>query len=1017
LINRHEALRTLIKEEAQHILPTLTFDVPLIDLSQQAKSELDAWFAKELQTPFDLINGPLLRVTLLKLQEKEYWLIITAHHIIVDGLSINLMIQELAHFYTNACQGKISVLEPPRQYREYVQWQNQQILTKAMANHETYWLTKLSGKLPVLNLPTDYPTPANRSYRGSRQTLSLTREVCHAVKIFAQKQGCTPFMAFFAVYALMLHRLTGQEDIIVGIPTAGRSLPGSEKMVGYCTHLLPIRSLIGQQSFLTYLKNIRATLLEAYQHQDYPYAHLINKLKWHWDGKHSSLVAAAFNLDQPATIPELFELQAQWVSQDVYFTDFELIWNLTELDGEYVLDCTYNADAFQTDTILRWMNHYQTLLATITQAEQSICKLPLLNKTEYQHLLLAWNETQTAYSHRCVHHLFEQQVQNTPHAIAVVFEDKTLTYEALNAKANQLAHYLQKVGVQPDTVVGLCLERSLEMVIGMLGILKAGGAYLPLEPSYPAARLAFMWQEAKLTLLLTQKRLLAQLPKEFSANPKTAVLSLDSDWNSVISSFSVANPISSVIPEHLAYVIYTSGSTGKPKGVMITHQALCNHTFWMQATYPLTEQDKLLQKTPISFDASVWEFYSPLLHGAQLVMAKPNGHKDTRYLIQALWDYRITTLQVVPSLLQVLVQEDGFENLRSLKHIFSGGEQLTGTLVKECLSKLEEVEIINLYGPTEACIQVTSYRCQSNQPIPTVIPIGKPISNTQIYLLDTRLQPVPVGIPGELYIGGVCLARGYLNHPELTEERFISNPLRYFEPVASFNDFSPRLYKTGDLARYLFDGTIEYLGRVDNQVKIRGFRIELGEIEQVLAQYPGLRESAVIVHTDATGEKRLIAYVVNITSLDQEELRRFLGEQLPDFMIPGSFVTLASMPLTPSGKIDRLELAKLAVTSESNFAKTTLVAPRTPEEQQLAEIWAQVLGLQQIGIHDNFFELGGHSLLATRVMSKVRKVFAVNLPPTQLFETPTIASFMEPLLAKKGLKSTPRAEEREQVVL
>nr|WP_308737839.1 non-ribosomal peptide synthetase [Nostoc sp. 'Peltigera membranacea cyanobiont' N6] len=634
----------------------------------------------------------------------------------------------------------------------------------------------------------------------------------------------------------------------------------------------------------------------------------------------------------------------------------------------------YNTDLFDERTIERMAGHFVTLLeGIVTNPQQQIYQLPLLTEVEQRQLLVEWNNTQVDYSSdKCIHQLFEEQVRRTPDAVAVVFEDRQLTYHQLNCRANQLAHYLRSLGVEADVLVGLCVERSIEMVMGLLGILKAGGAYVPLDPNYPQERLSYMLADSQVKVLLTQKQIITELPPT-----KADVVALDRDWEAICQQ-SDENPVYGIKPYNLAYVIYTSGSTGQPKGVKIPHSAICNHMLWMQTEFPLTETDKVLQKTPFSFDASVWEFFAPLLTGAQLVVAKPLGHQDSVYLTQVITTEQITILQLVPSLLQMLLEQEEFKTCKSLKRVFCGGEALPVVLQERFFDQLN-TDLYNLYGPTEACIDATFWNCRGGIR-QQVVPIGRPIANTQLYILDKHLQPVPIGVPGEMYIGGDGLARGYLNRPELTQEKFIPNP---------FSDAkSERLYKTGDLARYLSDGNIEYLDRIDNQVKIRGFRIELGEIEAVLNTHPQIPQAVVIVREDIPGNKRLVAYVVSSDqSLTTNQLRQFLKEQLPEYMIPSSFVTLDNLPLTPNGKIDR----KALPTPDAEISREhEYVAPCTAIEQILTNIWQQLLLKEKVSIHDNFFEIGGDSILSIQVVSRAKNS-GIQITPKQIFQNQTIA--------------------------
>jgi amino acid adenylation domain-containing protein len=643
----------------------------------------------------------------------------------------------------------------------------------------------------------------------------------------------------------------------------------------------------------------------------------------------------------------------------------------------------YDPNLFDEHSIKRMCRQFTTLLQGIITAnvEQPLMALTLLTEVEQHQVLVEWNDTGVDFPpDQGLHQLFEAQVERTPEAVAVVFEGEQLTYQALNRRANQLAHYLQRSGVGPETPVGICMERSLEMVIALFGVLKAGGAYVPLDPAYPQERLAFMVTDAQSPVLLAQRALANRL-----SGFEGQVICLDTEGDPIAGERD-ENPTCGATSDNAAYVIYTSGSTGKPKGVVISHRAICNHMHWLQMTFPLTETDTVLQKTPFSFDASVWEFYAPLLAGGRLVMARPGGHQDGSYLVKTIVEQQVTILQLVPSLLKLLLQEPAFETCDSLKRVFCGGEVLRVELVERFFDYLT-TELINLYGPTEATIDATFWTCE-RQHSQQNVPIGRPIANMQAYILDSHLNPVPVGIPGELCLAGTGLARGYLNRPGLTAEKFVPNPFSR-KP-------GERLYKTGDQARYLPDGSIEFLGRLDHQVKVRGYRIELGEIETTLRGHPVVRETVVLARQDVSGnrgeDKQLVAYLVPrrqpVPSVS--ELRHYLAEKLPDYMIPATFITLDALPLTPNGKVDRRALPVPGRTRPRLAG--TLVAPRNPAEEALADIWADVLGLESVGIHDNFFELGGHSLLATRVASRIRDAFQVKILLAGLFEAPTIAA-------------------------
>jgi amino acid adenylation domain-containing protein len=625
----------------------------------------------------------------------------------------------------------------------------------------------------------------------------------------------------------------------------------------------------------------------------------------------------------------------------------------------------YSTDLFDRSTAERMLNHFQVLLeAAVTNPALTLSQLPLLDAVERQRILVEWNATQEEFplDLPLLHH-FERQVERTPGSIAVIAGDQKLSYEELNKRANQLGHYLQKRGVRPDMLVGVCMERSLEMVVALYGIHKAGGAYVPIDPEYPAQRLEFMLRDAAVPVLLTQERLVTALPTQAGE-----VLCLDRDWD-LVAGEATGNPGVEVKPETLAYMIYTSGSTGRPKGAMNTHRGICNRLLWMQKQYRLTTSDKVLQKTPFSFDVSVWEFFWPLMCGAQLVMAKPGGHRDPHYLVQLIKEEGITVTHFVPSMLRIFLEEPWGDDCNSLRHVICSGEALPFDLQQQFFER-SSAQLHNLYGPTEAAVDVTHWTCQRDDSRP-VVPIGRPVANTQVYVLDRGLQPVPIGVPGELFLGGVQIGRGYYNKPELTSERFIPDPFRR-EPDA-------RLYKTGDLCRWLPDGVVEYLGRLDFQVKIRGLRIELGEIETLLSQHVSVQHCVVIAREDVPGDKRLIGYIVAKQGMpvSADELRQHLRQTLPEYMIPSAFISLDKLPLSPNGKVDRKALP--APEHSSHEGATGKVAARNTVEELVAGIWCEVLKLQEIGINDDFFELGGHSLLAVQLLSRVRQIYGLDL--------------------------------------
>ncbi len=836
----------------------------------------------------------------------------------------------------------------------------------------------------MLNLPIDRPRPPVQTYRGASHTFQLDQELSRRLKSLATAEKTTLYMLLLAAFQVLLFRYTDQEDILIGTPALGRSRADLERIVGYLVNPVILRSdLSGNPSFKELLNQVRHKVIAALEHQDYPFSLLVERLQPKRDPSYSPLFQAMFILDRSPQIVrgglglEPFILEQRGAP-------FDLTLRMSEADGTLSADLRYNVDLFDATTIARMENHLRTLLAGIVaDPEQRLRDLPLLTEAERHQLLVEWNDTQSDYpEHACIHRLIEVQVQRTPEAAAVVFEGEILTYKELNRLANQLAHALQTSGVGPDVLVGVCMERSLEMVVALLGILKAGGAYVPLDPTYPRERLDYMLHNSQVPVLLTQTRLLDRLPYD-----GMQVICLDANWGALASEEAQEeNPVSKVQPDNLAYMIYTSGSTGRPKGVMSVHRGLTNRLHWMQQAYQLTASDCVLQKTPFSFDVSVWEFFWPLLTGACLVVARPGGHQDPAYLVSLIAEQQITTLHFVPSMLQVFLMHPEIERCNSLKRVVCSGEALSFELQERFFSRFPtSVELHNLYGPTEASIDVTYWQCQRESHA-GIVPIGRPIANTQIYLLDQSQNPVPIGVPGELYIGGVGLARGYFNRPELTAEKFVPNPFREGE----------RLFRTGDLARYRADGAIEFLGRIDHQVKINGFRIELGEIEVVLGQHPAIKEVVVVAREDVPGIKRLVAYLVPALEWDGqqethlliEELRNYLKEKLPHYMIPSAFVFLPVLPLQPNGKVNRQALPAPDMTRPDRAE--TFAPPRNEVEGHLASIWAQVLGTDKVGIHDNFFDLGGASIQSLQIIAQASEIGLV-FTPEMLFEHQTIA--------------------------
>ncbi|MEH2065250.1 MAG: amino acid adenylation domain-containing protein [Nostoc sp.] len=1007
IINRHEALRTTFSPEGdnQLIHSTLTIDIPLSDFStldkSQREAELSDLLVREAQQIFHLEKGPLLNCHIVKLQEDHHLVILTNHHIVADGWSISILLRELAAIYSAECLGVASQLPQPMKWSEYALWQVEMQQSPEMAKAEVYWLNQFANSVPILELPTDHPRPAIFTYTGARENLILDSTLYNALKSLSLQRGYTLFTILLTAFITLLQRLTNQQDIVVGIASAGQSAIADEYLVGHCVNLLPIRSqVIGNPGFADYLSSIQQVLLDAYEYQIYPFIKLIENLKLPRDPSRTPLFTTGFNLDKAQLESKSLKQEFEVAKNATSATKLDINLNILQTDSELVIELEYNTDLFDTQTIQRWLGHYVTLLeGVVANPEQPLAELPILTQTQQHQLLVEWNNTQTDYpGEYCIHELFEAQVERSPDAIAVTFEDQHLTYRELNHRANQLAHYLQQLGVKPEVLVGICVERSLEMVIGILGILKAGGAYVPLDPAYPPERLVFILQDAQIAILLTQQCLIENLPKNH-----TRVVCLDTDWESRVQE-SQQNLISNYRSDNLAYIIYTSGSTGQPKGVLVNHANVVRLLAATESWYHFNQEDVFSLFHSIAFDFSVWELWGALLFGGQLVIVPYSLSRSPEDFYKFLSTQQVTVLNQTPSAFRQLIQAEellGDSKKLSLRLVIFGGEALELQSLRPWFERHGDrfPQLVNMYGITETTVHVT-YRplTMADLEIAPRSVIGCPIPDLQIYLLDQHGQPVPIGVTGEMYIGGAGVARGYLNRPELTAIRFIPH---------SFSDKpNARLYKSGDLARYLPNGDIEYLGRIDHQVKIRGFRIELGEIEAMLAQHPGVRETVVVAQETQPGDKNLVVYVVpcNKQTLTTSELRNFLLKHLPEYMVPSVFMMLEVLPLTSNGKVNRQALP--APETLRPELEAAYVMPQTEIEQAIATIWQKVLNIENIGIHDNFFELGGHSLLMVKVNSQLREIFKTDLSMLDMFRYPTISSLAEYLNTIKNQKTS-----------
>ncbi len=1003
IIHRHESLRTSfseVGEMAQQVIhPEVIFQSELIDLQQLPECERESVLKEQLTQaktrPFDLEQAPLLRVCLWQLWEQEYVCLINMHHIVSDGWSIGIIIQELVSLYSAYSEGTESPLpELAIQYADFALWQRQWLQGDVLDQQLEYWKSHLEGAPALLRLPTDRPRPSIQTYCGNTYSCNLPVKLTEQVQVLSRRTGNTLFMTLLAGFATLMYRYSGQSDIVIGSPIANRNRQEFESLIGFFVNTLVLRTNLEEQAnFEQVIAQVKSNTLKAYENQDTPFQRIVEALQLERTLSHSPLFQVMFILQNaPMGELELPAIASSEVKHSNTTSKFDLTLSVSENPEGLACEWEYNTDLFDDQTIERMADHFTTLLSGLVgNPSQAVSEIPLLSNRERQQLLYEWNDTAADYpKDKHIHQLFEEQEKRTPDEIAVVFEEQSLTYRELNNRANQLAHYLQARGVGPDVLVGILVERSLEMIVGLLGILKAGGAYVPLDPAYPADRLSYMLSDSQMTVLVAQQALLAILPSH-----QAQVVCLDADWPSITQS-SLHNPPSAVTPTDLAYVIYTSGSTGKPKGVQVLQGAATNFLSAMRSRPGLTAADIVLAVTTISFDIAVLELYLPLIVGAQVVLASRAVASDSASLEQLIEKSQATFMQATPATWHLLLAA-GWSGNTALK-IACGGEALSFQLASELLPKV--ASLWNMYGPTEATVWATVREVTAADltgSAQQAIPIGRPIANTQTYILDPHLKPAPIGINGELYIGGVQLAKGYLNRPDLTAEKFIAHPFSD-QPGA-------RLYRTGDLARYLPNGDIEYISRIDNQVKIRGHRIELGEIEVVLATHPAVRQNAVVVREDLPGDKRLVAYLVltDQQTITARELRYFLSQQLPIYMVPTTVVVLEAMPLTPNGKIDRRSLP--VTTAEQALLDSDFVAPRNQLEESIAQIWQEVLGVEKVSIHDNFFEIGGNSLIAVRLLTKLGNAWGQNLPLTTFLQTQTIAQ-LAVLFDQKEISAT-----------
>ncbi|MEM7530549.1 MAG: amino acid adenylation domain-containing protein [Chloroflexota bacterium] len=983
---RHEVLRTSFHQANGQIyqkIASANFTLTQVVLGGGAEDAQDTHQEERLQQliqaeagrPFDLTAGTLWRATLVQLSTQEHILVLTFHHIAFDGWSMGVFNHELSVLYESYRNGQSSALpETPIQYADYAIWQQGEWVEQVQDQQVAYWQAQLQGALTQLPLPTDYPRPAQQSFRGENHAFAIPETVMRQLKHLSQEMDVTLFMTMQAAYAALLYRYTGQEDILIGSPIANRQRAELASLIGYFSNLLVFRNNLSSSveadnslTFRQLLKRVRPMAQDAYAHQEIPFELLVNALKIERTLSHHQLFQTLFSIEGRTQEQSLVlaGLTVTFLDADVPVAKCDLALMVHEDEDAYIGNWEYSTDLFAPATIERMTDHWLTLLASIAaNPDGVIATLPMLTAAERQQIVHDWNDTATSYpDDKCFHHLFEEQAERTPDALAVVFdaatesEPITLTYRVLNERANQLAHYLRAQGVGPEVLVGLCVERSAEMIVALLAILKAGGAYVPLDPAYPQERLAFMMTDSGVSLIVTQEKFVATLPSV----PST-LLCLDT---TDLDAQPTVNPDVEMTPENLAYIIYTSGSTGTPKGVLIEHRGLCNTTETQVQAFGLGPQDRHLLFFSLSFDGCTADVILALRVGAALYMAPQQEILPGPPLHDFLQRHEITSLILTPTALAPVPATD----LLNLHTVIVAGETCSADLVARWLPNRR---FMNLYGATEASIFSTVAHCTDDGSVPSV---GRPLVNNQLYVLDAHLQPVSVGVPGEIYLGGVGVARGYHNRPDLNRERFIDNPFS-----------AGRLYKTGDLGRFRHDGEIEFIGRADNQIKVRGFRIELDEIETILAQHPSVREAAVVTRESEDGVKQLDAYVVTTEPTDATMLREYLAKTLPDYMVPSTMTMLDVLPLTVNGKLDRKALPE-------PMSQMQYVAPQNEIQRQLTTVWQGLLKVEQIGVHDNFFDLGGHSLLIAQLHTELQTIYDQEIDVTDLFQYPTVSTF------------------------